>query len=313
MGSIKSSMLIAASICLSFSNAQNNGTSNSTTACGPEIEFKDGYNATGSLATPGFRVNESYPASTWTWSQYIVDFPINSTEYSIWKKFGLKTDPVLNLSDASLPYTGCMIAPLVTKFDSKSEKDDGTCSTVFSSDCLEEIQANLQTSASSQAGRPETVSPCANLLSFSVIKGSKCKGAWDEYFTAQNLPKNFNQSQSMEACQGNPGNSDVTSAGFPNWGNLSATGPNDFTAYDAAIKFPQPLFVMMWLKDTTNGSGLQISSASPPWWDIRIMCLPGNTTVAGSRNITDAVAIAGRVEMSLIGVVGLAALTGWLL
>jgi len=305
MGAIKLSLLAAASIYLSSSEAQSNSTSNST--CTGLDTFKDGYNATGSLATPGFRVNDTYPASTWTWSQYIVNAPTSDSQNTIWRTIGLKTDPILNLSDASLPYTGCAIVPTGIKMTSETEKDDGTCSTVFSSDCLKEIQDVLKNNAASD--HSETQYPCASLLgSVGQAKGSKCKGIWGGWDAVQFLPRNF--TQVTNKCNINPGNSDSKSRAFFSWSVGPSTDIDNFTAYDEAIRFPLPLFTAVWLKDTSNGTNSHVYS-SPSWSDTRILCLPGNTTVAGSRNITVADAAAndaGRTGVSLLGVVGLAGL-----
>jgi len=275
--------------------------------------FKDGYNATGSITTPGFRVNDTYPSSSWTWSQYIVDYDNGNNISAIWQTLSLKTDPVQNLSDPKIPYTACSIAPTGIKYAKNAQRDDGTCSSVFSSDCLKAIQDSMKSGAAAISGSStsSTIEPCSQLLNGLSSKGGKCDGVFDGWISAQFMPSNFSEPRpTSSGCNyANPGDSNATSGGFFSWSDSSGTE----TAYYDAIRFPQPIFIAAWLKDTSNGSSFTYNTDDTTWSDTRVMCIPGNTTMAGSRNITEAekaANAAGKAGPCLFAVVGFAVLVG---
>lgn len=316
MGFIRSSLLVAGTIYLRIYVAATQ--SNETGRDCSKQPFRDGYNATGSITIPGFRVNDSYPVTAWTWSQYLVETAYDSNQSEIWQTLGLKTDPLLNLSDPKTPYTACAIAPIQVKYSAKAEKDDGTCSSVFDSDCLRAIQDSLREHASSLSGTlsgSSSVTPCGQIFDDLSAKGKKCEGMFGGWVSSQFMPNNFSEPMPTSPGCGyfNVGDSNST-RGFFSWSGSLGTSKGNFTAYDAAIRFPQPIFVAAWLKDTTNGSSYSYDTGSPPWSDTRVMCIPGNTTVAGSRNITEADAAANDVEKirsNLFAVVGLAVFIGF--
>ena len=87
----------------------------------------------------------------------------------------------------------------------------------------------------------------------------------------------------------------------------------NFTVYDQAILYPQPVFVATWLKNVTaypetNGN---------MYADVRIMCIPANNTTPGSRNLTQAeasgAARAGGLGMGSLAIVGMSMVFGFLL
>ena len=89
------------------------------------------------------------------------------------------SSPIQNLSDPSLPYTSCVVIPNgVPISSSKAQQDDGTCSSVFSADCLSELTAYINSTAHSFTGIDQTnSSPCSELLeNVSGSSSSKCKG-----------------------------------------------------------------------------------------------------------------------------------------
>jgi hypothetical protein len=87
MAKFRSSLLAVFASFLNFSLAQNSTSGISSCVCFltliPDLwdysnfkqptnsVFANGYNASGSITVPGFQVNNSYPASTWTWSRYV--------------------------------------------------------------------------------------------------------------------------------------------------------------------------------------------------------------------------------------------------
>jgi hypothetical protein len=128
------------------------------------------------------------------------------------------------------------------------------------------------------------------------------------------LPNNFSEplNTTKPSCDPNPGNSTSDTGGFISWSHGASTASDDFTNYDKAIRFTMPLFVAVWLKDTMN-EGFHVGQVA--WSDSRVMCIPGNTTVEGSRNITQADADAGAERvggMNLVALMGLVVSIGLL-
>ncbi|RDW78459.1 hypothetical protein BP5796_06311 [Coleophoma crateriformis] len=256
-------------------------------SCG--ATFFDYYNASGSIATPGFRVNDSYPASTWTWSKYVSNIDVGTNRTSAWSTIGLKTDPVQNLSDAAnIPYTACVFAmtDLASGISKKGSSDDGSCSSVFGSSCVSEIISAVNSSAagisSSASGSASSFSCPALLLGVSQA----CQKLWAGTASTQFLVRNFT-GNSNPRCPANetvnPGDSDSTHNAFFGWSTFDEdVGATNFTSYDAAIQYPTPLIVAAWLKATTNTSG------AGGWADTRLLCVTANQSLAGSRNVTQA-------------------------
>lgn len=77
---------------------------------------------------------------------------------------------------------------------------------------------------------------------------------------------------------------------------------------------PQPIVVAAFLKNARNGSMRAVGSSTGAWADARLLCLPGNTTEPGSRNITQAQKDNGvgkeGVTMGMFAVILLTALFG---
>ncbi|KAN0112634.1 hypothetical protein V8E51_005585 [Hyaloscypha variabilis] len=257
-------------------------------------EFDNGYNASGSISMPGPRVNDSYPASTWTWSKYIVDLVDDDRSQStIWQQFGLQTSPLQNLSDPSLPFTGCAIGfEDPTSAGSKTaENDDGTCTSVLTPDCVQELIASVNATASSWSGTMSENINCLSLLPTYQTSSSKCYQQWSGLIGTQFLPASFSSTPNPGACQGvNPGDSNAANLSFFGWSDGTAA-PDNFTYYDRAIRSPTPFLVAMWLKPA-NGSGNAIgvssSGSSGAWADTQLLCIPGNKTEPGSRSIETA-------------------------
>jgi hypothetical protein len=181
--------------------------------------------------------------------------------------------PLENLLDPSYPYNGCIVIPLhVVTSNPNANKDDGTCSSVLSSDCLAELKSQLTRAIDSTTG----YSGCGDILgNVGTSPTSKCYQAWDPsgYSASRLIPFN---TTADEQCNLNPGNSDASNPSFLSWhyDNYS-DAPNNFTNYDHAILFPQPVFVVAY----TNSSGSTTSS---------IMCIPANNTTPGSRTVGEA-------------------------
>jgi len=300
----KTSLLLSASF-LSLSTAQSSQNGNSSIVICPKPNlFSNDYNSTGSVTVDGFRVDDSFPESTWTWSQYIANREDgNRTDPT--RTMGLKTNPVQNLSDPSIPYTGCIFVPLDVKFSSKAMQDDGTCSSVFSADCLKEIHDTIASAAAGLSGATQKSGP-VDCPYFSPMKSSKCKDAWSGSISGPWLSRNFTPPRTAGGCPPqNPGDSNGTSGSFFSWSTtIRGSATDNYTEYDHAILYPQPLFVSVWLKETNSSGEL------PRWSDTRIMCIPGNVTEPGSRSATQAQADSGSGKMgsSLFGVAASAAL-----
>ncbi|RDW84687.1 hypothetical protein BP6252_02277 [Coleophoma cylindrospora] len=279
--------------------------------------FFEYYNASGSVAIPGFRVNDSYPASTWTWSKYVSNIDVGTNRTSAWSTLGLKTDPVQNLSDAAnVPYTACVFAmtELASAISKKGSTDDGTCSSVFSSSCVSEIISAVNASAASLSS---TASGSASGFSCpSLLRGvsQDCQKLWTGSVSTQFLVRNFT-GNSNPRCPANetvnPGDSDSVHSAFFGWSSYNDdVGATNFTSYDAAIEYPTPLIVAAWLKATTNSSTSgPVMSGANGWADTRLLCVTANQSVAGSRNVTQARQESGAVgrEGVGLGVLALAA------
>jgi hypothetical protein len=234
--------------------------------------------------------------------------------------------PLLNLSDPSTPYTGCVIAisglnPSLVKGTSK---DDGTCSSVFTADCLTEIRSTIYNVASAYSGTPAGSAEhlnCNSLLSaVSLNSTSKCDPHLiTEYIGSQFLPNNFTGYPDSACPTVNVGDSNATIGhrAFFSWGDIEETGPDNYTIYDKTVTSHVPVFVATWLKDVSNGTSSVSSSGGGGWADTQIMCIPANDTQPGSRNLTEAqktqTGAAGKIYgmgMKIFGVVGLTVLFG---
>ena len=97
------------------------------------------------------------------------------------------------------------------------------------------------------------------------------------------LPNNFTGPLNSRCLVGNPGDGNFTNTLF-GYGVGGGSGMNNFTAYDRAIRTPQPVIVATWLKATDNTT----FGSSLGWADTQVMCIKSNITQPGSRNITEA-------------------------
>jgi hypothetical protein len=207
--------------------------------------------------------------------------------------------PLQNLSDPSIPYTGCVIT--ITELNSSrvkdTSKDTGNCSTVFGGDCLEEIRNSIQGAASSYSGTPAGSASnfeCSNIfdiLTFAQNKDSKCSAnLFTETIATQFLPNNFTGDPKPICPITNPGDSNSTDGhrAFFGWGALAETKPDNYTIYDIAVTSHMPVFVATWLKNASNTAGSYTLTPGSGWADTQIMCIPANETQPGSRNFTEA-------------------------
>jgi hypothetical protein len=150
---------------------------------------------------------------------------------------------------------------------------------------------------------------CADMLPGLDSDNNECKGEWAGFVSGDFISENYTAPAADECYQQNPGDSNSTNMNFISWSVPGGSTPDNFTEYDLAILYPQPVFVAVWGKqNSTDADGAL-------WSDSRVMCLPGNVTVAGSRNITEAQKASGseKLRSSLLGVVVLATFAGFIL
>jgi len=211
--------------------------------------------------------------------------------------------PVQNLSDPSLPYTGCIMAllPPETGFPSAGEKDNGSCTSVLTPDCVNEILTNIQQSAQAiyltTTGSAESYT-CPQLMdTVGDSKDSKCYQQWGGSVSSRFLTNNFT-GPTYPYCLNptNPGQSNAENQSFFSWGTGSTKGLTNYSNYDPTIRIPQPLIVATWLKAVTNSNTVD-QPAQGNWADTRLLCIPGNVTTPGSRNITEADKAAGAAKI----------------
>ena len=264
--------------------------------------YVTGFNASGSVTVPGFRVNESYPQTEWTWSRYVSDVPQPGTDdTSLWQTFGLETRyvspsvtwkyrplticlrPDLNLSDPNLPYTGCIIVPRSVMVSGR--EDDGTCSGIFNNGCINEIFSKVNASAARFSGRQKgstAAFSCPQLIkSITTSSSSKCHDQWYGSTSTEFLPNDFStEALSPRRCV--PQNE--TGHPFFGWGKDPNPSTN-FKDYDQAVRTPHPVIVAVWLK-ALPGTVDDEEDDEPGWADTRLFCIPANNTEPGSRNLT---------------------------
>ncbi|KAK0100826.1 hypothetical protein ONS95_007274 [Cadophora gregata] len=263
-------------------------------------KFANGYNASGSISFPGFRVNDSYPESNWTFSRYIAaDYSEPRNESEVWQTIGMKTSPTVNLTDPKeLPYTGCYMVLMTSekKNFGDGQKEDGSCNSVLSADCIKDLITHVNDTAASYSGTSggtnSTKLNCFDLMS-GLVKNEKSK-CWQQYpawFDDQFLPEYPGISSTTNATD-NPivscppvgaGDMDTFHLGYN-----QAAGPNRFTDYDRVLKTPLAVVLTAWLKDD-HSPYMDVRR----WADTRLMCIPGNIASPGSRNLTEALKSGG--------------------
>ncbi|KAL3419448.1 hypothetical protein PVAG01_09670 [Phlyctema vagabunda] len=273
--------IFTAIVLLGFATAQNS-------TCNDSSSYMPFYNASGSASTPGFRVNESYPATTWTWTRYVADVPDGPGTNNVHQTLGLQTSPLQNLSDAaSLPYTGCLIA-LVGLSALENGTDDGTCTSVIGSDCVREIISVVNASAAGLSGAETGSSDSVSCPSLLDGLSSGCSNLWTATNNNQFLPNNFTNLSDPDCSNPvNKGNSNSTSGAFFGWGDSESTARGDFTVYDNVISTSTPIIVTTWLKATSNVTDIPSTVVTNSGWaDTKLICLPANVIEAGSRNVT---------------------------
>ncbi|KAL5315203.1 hypothetical protein ACEPPN_017854 [Leptodophora sp. 'Broadleaf-Isolate-01'] len=179
---------------------------------GPNSAFPHGvYNASGSATVPGFRVNHSYPDSTWTWTRYVswdIDFETNRS--SVEETLGLATDPVLNLSSRSqTPFAACVfVFNEFDKYKNDGRKENGTCNTILTSECKDHLLATSRSNAYSLSGRSfsDGIVSCPSLLGALVATASDspCRGQWTGVVSSPFLSQNSTGATPPPASVGCP-------------------------------------------------------------------------------------------------------------
>lgn len=202
--------------------------------------------------------------------------------------------------------------------NSNGARDNGTCNTVFTSACIAEIiymvnQTASQWSDTTIASADSTT--CNQLLgNIDADSSSACHNQWSGSISSRFMPRNFTGNTSPVCTPViNPGETNSTSRSFFSWAHGS-TASDNYTFYDEVLLHPQPIIVAAFLKDARNRSTQVVGSSTGAWSDTRLLCLPGNTTEPGSRNITQAQRNngvgRGRMTMGMFAVVALTALVG---
>ena len=185
------------------------------------------------------------------------------------------SSPLLNLSDPNLPFRACLVAPMdFNQTNSKAANDDGTCSSVFSNECVTDMNKFLKNYAEEQAKGASSRTNCGGLGMLISRNVTSCKGISGS-FTSGTFTGG--QSKTKAGCEPfNAGRSGPGTGSLFGWSNGIQDG---FMRYDNAITTPAPLFVIAWRNKTTGG-GL--------WSDSRFMCVAANVTKAGSRSVQEA-------------------------
>ncbi|PVH87112.1 hypothetical protein DL98DRAFT_637796 [Cadophora sp. DSE1049] len=296
--------LLAAAFLFGLSGAQND-TQQPGGRCQGGLRdnswFPNGtYNATGSVSVPGFRVNDTYPESTWTWTRYFNSYETAPNRTAIAQTIALQTEPVQNLTNASaLPYTGCVFVfnDLGSNSNYKNEgsSENGTCNTILSSECrahlLETVISNAATLSGRASGSRNGFS-CPTLFGAggSLTSGGPCEDQWAGTVSSQFLSNNFTNSRNTlePGCPlTNVGNSTLDDEPFFSW-LQSSTQSDNYTLYDRAVLNALPVLTVAWLKATGNETEqhVVVNGGERGWLDARLVCISANDTQPGSRNLT---------------------------
>ncbi|CZS95532.1 hypothetical protein WAI453_011412 [Rhynchosporium graminicola] len=296
--------LLVAAYLSSFTEAQDSYTQSNEDRCQAVRTnaswFPNAtYNASGSISIPGFRVNDTYPESTWTWSRYVINGEKPGNRTAISQTITLQTDPIQNLTDASsLPYTGCVFAfNDLSDYKNRGNGDDGTCSSVFTSACrahiLQIVTQNAEALSARSSGSRQDFS-CPSLFGSSgslTSDDSPCKDIIAGTVSSQFLSSNFTDGgNTLEpGCPlVNPGNSTLEDEPFFSWQGASTESGN-FTLYNRAVLNALPVLMVGWLKETddkTAQSGA-VGGGETRWTDARLMCVSANQTRPGSRDLAE--------------------------
>ncbi|KAK0104437.1 hypothetical protein ONS95_004727 [Cadophora gregata] len=259
------------------------------------------YNASDSVSVPGFRVNDTYPESTWTWTRYVNWHSTFNDRRAIAQTITLQTDPIQNLTDASaLPYTGCVVvfSDLGSNSNYKNEgsSENGSCNTILTSECRTHLLNTVTTNAASLSGQISGSRSSFSCLELFGAGGSPnsdgpCEGQWSETLSSQFLPNNFTDRTNVAepGCPvTNVGNSTLEDGVFFSW-LQPGTQVNNFTLYDRAVLNALPVLTVAWLKATGGETGNQVvvQGEGGAWLDARLMCITANQTQPGSRNLIE--------------------------
>jgi len=213
--------------------------------------------------------------------------------------------PSLNLTDTNaLPYTGCYMT--LVGFDDKKKhaKDDGTCKTIFTKECLAEIIAIANSSAQSVSGSYKgnnTYFSCSDLTKDVIVnETSKCWGQWTFSASTQFLPDSSltanATNQDDRSCPSIDKSDPLARSQFHRFW-FPDKGVDNFQSYDEALRNPLPLLVSTWLKeDLSEDSYMRKYGGGPA--DTRVICLPANVPTPGSRNLTEALNTGGTARVA---------------
>lgn len=222
--------------------------------------------------------------------------------------------PVQNLSDPSLPYSGCVIVLSGFTPSDGAANDSGNCSSVLSSACVKEIISGVNKTASLLSGiSVASGDTCSQLVtSFATGSGSECENF---SFTAEN----FTFPPTSVDTVGGPGSNGgcrVANAGDSNSADLAfIEWDDDDTAatFTEVTQISQPIIFASWLKPTKGSSGPVFGSA-----DTQLMCIPVSTEHSSSGNgngsqQSGAVGMMGGLQKGTFAFLGLAVLVSLVL
>lgn len=182
--------------------------------------------------------------------------------------------PLQILLDPNVPYQGCFIVPLMDD-DTIGGNDDGTCSSVLGSDCIEDIISNVNGTAAEYSVKPldDDVGACSRLGD--LINPSSCSksGGGSRGWNASPFLSPFNASETCPVT--NPGDTNATNAALHfSWGR---NGKSMLDAYNHAIQASQPIIMALWLRPTNDSSAKNL-----PWAHTQVMCIKANNVAPGS-------------------------------
>ncbi|MCJ1431931.1 hypothetical protein MMC27_001287 [Xylographa pallens] len=244
-------------------------------------------NATGALPLAGFQPPELGLNSTYTLSTALATQSFANNSGLILQTFSLASTPFVDLTAASLPLTGCVLALSVPGSPASSSalgEGQGTCAGVLSAECQAALvaQANNASLANSGTG-PSSVAACAEVLAAMPVQ---CGG---EALSVVAVAAPFGNGPSLSEsdCPDDPsvGNGSTTPAALIETQSAPYSPASDTATYDIWVKQATPLILTAWLKNGTGPEG---------WADTRLVCSTPDEVVKGSQVVSGGGRTVGR-------------------
>ncbi|KAG4441558.1 hypothetical protein IFR05_002943 [Cadophora sp. M221] len=174
-------------------------------------------------------------------------------------------------------------------------KDDGSCNTVLSSDCVKDILKYVNSTAQGISGTymgNSSYFKCSDLTKhLPEGKKSACWQKWsvsassrflpDSSLTANATNYRVRTCPSVDKEETNPFARNVF-----NTFHFNENGPNNFTSYDKALRNPLPMIVATWLKE--DHSKRVKWEQGPSFVGTKLICIPANVSSPGSRTLAEA-------------------------